>query len=42
MTLRAGNKKEESIDFRFIKKENNILYFSGLTAHRKDDSQLNI
>ena len=34
--------KEEAVDFRFIKKENNRLYFSGLTAHRKDDSHLDI
>lgn len=34
--------KDDAIEFRFIKKENNTLYFSGLTAIRKDDNHLDI
>jgi len=35
-------KSDEAVDFRFIKKENNTLYFSGLTVTRKDENNLNI
>lgn len=35
-------KADEAVNFRFIKKENNTLYFSGLTVTRKDKDDLNI
>jgi len=41
-TFDGWEEKNESTDFRFIKKEDNTLYFSGLTAIRKDDKHLNI
>ncbi len=34
--------KDETVDFRFIRKDNFTLYFSGLTATRKDDNHLDI
>lgn len=34
--------KDEATEFRFIKKENNTLYFSGLTATLVDNNHLNI
>ena len=34
--------KDDAAEFRFIKKEKNTLYFSGLTAERIDDNHLNI
>lgn len=34
--------KDEGVEFRFIRKDKNTLYFSGLTATRKDDNHLDI
>lgn len=34
--------KDDAVDFRFIKKEGDKIYFSGLTIHRKDENHLDI
>jgi len=34
--------KDDAVDFRFIKKEGDWIYFSGLTIHRKGEDNLNI
>ena len=34
--------KDDHVDFRFIKKEGDWIYFSGLTIHRKGEQHLDI
>lgn len=34
--------KDDAVDFRFIKKEGDRIYFSGLTIHRKNADNLDI
>jgi len=40
--FKGWEEKDDAIEFRYIKKENNTLYFSGLTAVRKDANHLDI
>lgn len=40
--LTGWEEKDKTVDFRFIKKEGNRVYFSGLTFERASNSELNI
>lgn len=40
--LTGWEEKEKTVDFRFIKKDGNRVYFSGLTFERVNNSDLNI
>lgn len=40
--LTGWEEKDKTVDFRFIKKDGNRIYFSGLTFERLGNSELNI
>ena len=40
--LTGWEEKDKTVDFRFIKKDGNRIYFSGLTFERVSNSELNI
>ena len=40
--LTGWEEKDKTVDFRFVKKDGNRIYFSGLTFERVNDSELKI